>query len=58
MTGAVIEIAHRLELPVPHTETVHACAKALTAARTSVVSPAAAGAQRGRISLSFSPRKP
>jgi ketopantoate reductase len=33
MTGAVIEIAHKLELPVARTETVHACAKALTAAR-------------------------
>jgi 2-dehydropantoate 2-reductase len=33
MTGAVIEIARKLDIPVPHTETVHACAKALTSAQ-------------------------
>jgi 2-dehydropantoate 2-reductase len=29
ITGAVIEIADRLAIPVPHTRTVHACAKLL-----------------------------
>ncbi len=29
MTGAVVELARRLEIAVPHTETVHACAKLL-----------------------------
>ena len=29
MTGAVIELAAKLELAVPHTETVHACATLL-----------------------------
>jgi len=34
MTGAVIEIARKLDVPVPHTETVHACVKALRRAST------------------------
>jgi 2-dehydropantoate 2-reductase len=25
MTGAIIELAHRLDMPVPHVETLHAC---------------------------------
>jgi 2-dehydropantoate 2-reductase len=29
ITGAVIEIADRLGVPVPHTRTIHACAKLL-----------------------------
>jgi 2-dehydropantoate 2-reductase len=29
MTGAVIEIADRVGLAVPHTETIHACASLL-----------------------------
>jgi 2-dehydropantoate 2-reductase len=29
MTGAIIELAAKLSIPVPHTETVHACAKLL-----------------------------
>lgn len=33
MTGAVVEIAGKLGLPVPHTETVHACTKLVDARR-------------------------
>jgi len=29
MTGAVIELARKLDVPVPHTEAIHACAKLL-----------------------------
>jgi 2-dehydropantoate 2-reductase len=29
MTGAVVELARRLEIAVPHTETVHACTRLL-----------------------------
>jgi 2-dehydropantoate 2-reductase len=29
MTGAVVELARLLQIAVPHTETVHACAKLL-----------------------------
>jgi 2-dehydropantoate 2-reductase len=39
MTGAIVELAHRLGVAVPHTETVHACAKLLdqlTSSRTSI----------------------
>ncbi len=34
MTGAVIELARLLELPAPHTETIHACAKLLGVLRS------------------------
>jgi ketopantoate reductase len=33
MTGAVIELADLLGIPVPHTQTVHACVKLLGALR-------------------------
>jgi 2-dehydropantoate 2-reductase len=33
ITGAVIEIADRLGIPVPHTRAVHACAKLLERTR-------------------------
>jgi 2-dehydropantoate 2-reductase len=35
MTGAVVELAARLGVPVPHTETVHACARLLDHVATS-----------------------
>ncbi len=41
MTGAVIEIAGTLGLPVPHTETVHACAKLVDARRRQPGAPGA-----------------
>jgi 2-dehydropantoate 2-reductase len=36
MTGAVVEIAGRLGVPVPHVETVHACANVLDRLRQGV----------------------
>ncbi len=41
MTGAVIELADRLGVPVPHTRTVHACAKLLDSRRRHVRAGAA-----------------
>jgi 2-dehydropantoate 2-reductase len=42
MTGAVIEIAERLAIPVPHTRTAHACAKLLGMRVTGQLSGSAA----------------
>jgi 2-dehydropantoate 2-reductase len=39
ITGAVIEIADRLGIPVPHTRTVHACAKLLDLQAASTAAP-------------------
>ena len=33
MTGAILEIAGKLDISVPHIETVHACAKLLSSQR-------------------------
>jgi 2-dehydropantoate 2-reductase len=43
MTGAVIELADRLGIPVPHTRTVHACVKLLDALRRAASVAGAAG---------------
>jgi 2-dehydropantoate 2-reductase len=40
MTGAVIELAGKLDVPVPHTESVHACAKLLDLVGRGQVPPA------------------
>lgn len=42
LTGAVIELAQRLDVPVPHTRAVHACVKLLDALRRPTRKPAAA----------------
>ena len=42
MTGAVIELAARLDVAVPHTRAVHACAKLLDARRRLAGGPAGA----------------
>ena len=39
ITGAVIEIADRLDIPVPHTRTVHACAKLLDLQAAATAAP-------------------
>jgi 2-dehydropantoate 2-reductase len=39
ITGAVIEIADRLAIPVPHTRTVHACAKLLDLQAAATAAP-------------------
>jgi len=39
ITGAVIEIGDRLGIPVPHTRTVHACAKLLDLQAASRAAP-------------------
>lgn len=42
MTGAIVELAARLDVPVPHTEAVHACAKLLDRlARSPAAAPTA-----------------
>lgn len=43
MTGAVIELADYLEIPVPHTRTVYACVKMLDALRRRAAAAPAAG---------------
>ena len=43
MTGAVIELADLLGIPVPHTQTVHACVKLLDALRRPGVAVGVAG---------------
>lgn len=35
MTGAVLELAHRLDLPAPHLETIHACIRLVDELRVS-----------------------
>jgi 2-dehydropantoate 2-reductase len=40
MTGAVIELARKLDVPVPHTAAIHACAKLLDRARRGVTATA------------------
>jgi 2-dehydropantoate 2-reductase len=42
MTGAIVELAAKLGLPVPHVETLHACVKLVDSVRA----PAAVGAAR------------
>ena len=48
MTGAIVELAARLDVPVPHTEAVHACLKLLDRLRsgTTAASATLAGSPR------------